>query len=86
MDRVNVDIDADSTVFHGREERGTIINKLFPDSNAMFPLAGKQKMTGEAGRDKGVPLNVPRQVEALILAAMDNKNLSQMYSGWAPYL
>eukprot|EP00392_Amoebophrya_sp_AT5.2_P013125 g13236.t1 len=41
---------------------------------------------GEAGRDKGVPLEIPRQVDALLHAARDLKNLQAMYAGWAPWL
>ena len=70
--------------YGGKEERGTIINKLFPQNNVMYPIP--QKTTGEAGRDKGVPLDVTRQVDALIKAAVDSKNLSLMYVGWAPHL
>jgi len=70
----------------GRKSKDSVVNKLFPGTVSMYPLADKGKVTGEAGRDRGVALDASRQIEQLIQAAMDSKNLSSMYVGWAPHL
>ena len=46
----------------------------------------RKKGERDFDHNKGISLSVAGQVDELIRAAMDHRNLSRMYVGWMPWL